>query len=293
LGIEVEAVSVKTSKGGFLGVGLGISSKGPADIPFVLNRFSKNIGYLQYYASTFAGFELEPQEFRENISQDLPVTIHASGIDIATAFPVRKAIISSLNNIVNVFEAKWIVEDVAYWFLGKNRKILGSAYIDPLLTLGTLRQCIRKYKRVSKMFSVPFLPEIPSFNHFVGGDMTVMDFFNAFIKETKAPYVLDLGHFFAYSWLKKINHMRAIEKLDVTNVMEIHLPGGVFKKKNGVLEYAERHEARVISEYLELLEYVMPKTPNLKGVLIENHNATEEVIGYNIDEVTKIVKKYR
>lgn len=189
----------------------------------------------------------------------------------------KKDIIKFTNEIIDRYDIKWIVEDLGLWSI-KGKTV--PFPLPPYLTDAGLKACINNINEYKDGLNVPVCIEFPGFTegtNFFIGNMDGFDFFKTLTEETNTPVTIDIGHILSYQWLKGNqgkDMFKGLEKLPFDNCFELHLSGcQIIKGK-----FRDLHHGILLNEQIELLEYLLPRCPNLKAVTYEDPQYSSEGI---------------
>jgi uncharacterized protein len=101
------------------------------------------------------------------------------------------------------------------------------------------------------------------------------EFLNELCRQTNCSVLLDLHNLYTNAVNHRFDAIDYIARLDLNNVREIHVAGGV--PMMGF--HTDSHTGPVLEEVWCLLEYVAPLTPNLAGVTFEFHESAFSMLG--------------
>lgn len=119
-------------------------------------------------------------------------------------------------------------------------------------------------------FPSPFLLEnAVSYLTFSDQDMSEPDFLNALVRDSGCALLLDLHNLYTNARNHSFDASAFLRALDLAAVVEVHVAGGA--EFAGM--YADSHAGPCPEPVWSLLEEIMPRTPNLKGVTFEFHDS--------------------
>jgi uncharacterized protein (UPF0276 family) len=118
-------------------------------------------------------------------------------------------------------------------------------------------------------------------------------FLNRLCVRSGCGVLLDLHNVYTNSVNHRLKAADYLDNLDLKNVMEIHIAGGA--PMMGF--HADSHNGPVLEGVWEMLEYVVPRARNLRGVTFEFHESSFDVMGENgfreqIDRTRAILGKF-
>jgi uncharacterized protein (UPF0276 family) len=214
-----------------------------------------------------AGFE---EIYRQASRFSKRVNLHHTMLNLGSTLPYeREQILRVTNELSEKIPFGWINEDVGIWFLdGKSVPYP----LPPILTAESLKICTETVRHVMSELQNPLSIEFPGITDgasFHVGDLDLYDFFADLADRSQSLVTLDTGHLLGWEWKQKRfgdEMYRHLEKFPFHQVVEIHMAGS--ESKNG--EFIDRHHGILLPEQFELLEFLVPRCPNLKIVTYED-----------------------
>lgn len=279
-----------------LGVGLDIPWGSPDGFQSDSNQISESTTrFLRHMTHDFSYYFLSFQpKNRGSISADdyLPAyhdlrkrwpnyatrALHHTQLNLGTLDPYdKRAVVRFTNKLVDEMGFSWINEDLGLWsFRGKPLPYP----LPPFLTERGLKAAIDNTRYYQENLNCPVLVEFPGFSEgvsFIIGDLDGFEFFSRVVTETDSPCTLDTGHIISYQWLKGNRDQNLFEGLEILpfeNCFEIHLSGcQIIGDK-----FMDLHHGILLKEQLSLLDYLIPRCPNLKAITYEDPKFTKEGI---------------
>lgn len=107
--------------------------------------------------------------------------------------------------------------------------------------------------------------------------MREADFYNRLCRETGAFLLLDLHNVYAHCRNFGLDRLDFVSRIDLDNVLELHVSGGSESDDSWLQGPALRldsHDGPVPEEVWELLETVLPRCRNARGVTLERLEGT-------------------
>lgn len=205
----------------------------------------------------------------KNLSQSLPVIVHGLGLSIGSAHGINTAYTQMLNHFLQHQPALWHSEHLGYIYAqDQYGKEINAGTILPIpLTDAVLNMVVERIHTLHKQIKLPFL--IENLTHYLPNDeqnqYTEVAFLNRLSEQSGCGLLLDLYNFFCNSINFKFDPYTALAQLNLTQVTEIHLAGGCSYK--GFL--LDVHSDQVGTEVWRLLNWILPRCPNLKAVTYE------------------------
>ncbi|MDF7628961.1 DUF692 family protein [Erwiniaceae bacterium L1_55_4] len=218
---------------------------------------------------------------------DFPIIHHFSGMEPAGIDGLRMDVLDKQNDMSNILQASWCLEDIGIWNVGPYNLPYFAA---PVLCESVLRMTIEGVKKIQEVSGIPFCAEIPSFS-IAAGDMSLGEFFTKLVDETGCGLVLDISHVFSYAIYFDESPASVLHSLPLDAVKEIHIAGGsVHPKYNW--RYRDTHSEKIVEEVFPLLEDALKNCKNLKAVTYElGVGITTEVITVDLENIENSCEK--
>jgi uncharacterized protein (UPF0276 family) len=123
---------------------------------------------------------------------------------------------------------------------------------------------------VQNAIDVPFLLEnnVYFFN-VPEQEMTEPEFLNRLTERTGCGLLLDIHNLYTNARNHGFNPLEFVDDLDLSRVVEVHIAGG--NEFGGM--YIDSHAGPCPGPVWDLLEYVVPRSPNLCGITFEFHES--------------------
>jgi uncharacterized protein (UPF0276 family) len=139
-----------------------------------------------------------------------------------------------------------------------------------------LEMLVARVQRFQQVVAAPLLLEnsvyFVTFSH---QDMTEPQFLNALTARTGCGVLLDLHNLYANARNHRFDARDFLEQLDVSRVVETHIAGGT--EFAGM--YTDSHAGPCPEPVWQLLEYLVPRAPNLRAVTFEFHDSYYGLLG--------------
>jgi uncharacterized protein (UPF0276 family) len=139
-----------------------------------------------------------------------------------------------------------------------------------------LEMVVERIDRVQQAVSAPFLLENSVyFITFSGQDMTEQRFLNELTRRTGCGLLLDVHNVYANARNHGFDAVAFLEELDLGPVVETHIAGGT--EYAGM--YTDSHSGPCPQPVWDLLEWIVPRAPNLRAVTFEFHESYYGLLG--------------
>ena len=106
-------------------------------------------------------------------------------------------------------------------------------------------------------------------------DMAEEDFLNTLCRETGCGVLLDLHNLYTNATNHGFSAEDYLDRLDLSNVVEIHIAGGVPM----IGFHTDSHTGPVLEPVWALLDRTLPQATNLRGVTFEFHESSLDHMG--------------
>src|SRR5713101_754643 len=201
----------------------------------------------------------------------LPIVVHGVELSIGSAHGCNAAYLDLLDRFQKLWPFLWHSEHLGFQTIpGENAHSLNTGVPLPLPpTVEAAELVAERSASIAQRYGVPFLlenaahdlPDLPS-DPEIGDDIGLM---NAIVARSGCLQLLDLHNV----WCNAVNHRHdpfaAIDRMPLDRVGEIHVAGGAWA--DGF--WMDAHDSRVPEPVWDILEYTLPRTPNVGGVVFE------------------------
>jgi uncharacterized protein (UPF0276 family) len=139
-----------------------------------------------------------------------------------------------------------------------------------------LDMIVERVDRFQQVVSAPFLIENSVyFVTFRDQEMTEPQFLNELTRRSGCGVLLDVHNLYANARNHGFQARDFLAELDLSTVVETHIAGG--SEFAGM--YTDSHSGPCPQAVWELLEYIVPRAPNLRAVTFEFHDSYYGVLG--------------
>jgi uncharacterized protein len=217
--------------------------------------------------------ELESwMEFIESASGRLPLVAHSIGLSLGSAEFADDAYVEQLVHWHKRYAFLWHSDHLSFAQVRSasgHEQHAGMAvplpFDDEVLDMVTAR-----IRDLRPRLPSPFLVEnAVAYLNFPDQGMTEPDFLNALVRDSGCALLLDLHNLYTNSRNHGFDALTFLKALDLDAVVEVHVAGG--GEIAGM--YTDSHSGPCPEAVWLLLEEIMPRTPNLKGVTFEFHDS--------------------
>lgn len=279
-----------------LGVGLPYF----ADVPCEFYR-DGNVDFVEITPEIFCGerrsgaLELlsDKLDAARETCGGLPITVHGVQLSIGSAHGCNTAYLDMLDRFQRLWPFAWHSEHLGFQTIpGENAHAVNTGVPLPVPpTAEAVRLVADRSAAIVQRYGVPFLlenavhylPELPV-DPEVGDEVGLM---NEIVERSGCGQLLDLHNV----WCNAVNHGQdpyvTIDNMRLGRVLEIHVAGGAWQ--DGF--WMDAHNGPVPEQVWELLQYTLPRTPNIGGVVFEM--LEEHVVGFGADAIAGEIEKLR
>lgn len=201
----------------------------------------------------------------------LPVVVHGVELSIGSAHGLNKAYLRMLDSFQKECPFVWHSEHLGFQTItGDDNSTLEIGVPLPMpATVEAVELVAERSATILERYGVPFLLENPA--HYFSDLPTDREigneynFLTAFTQRSGCYLLLDLHNLYCNAVNHHFDARDVIKTLPLDRVIEIHVAGGSWR--DGF--WMDAHDGRVPEPVWELLEYVLPKSPNVRGVVFE------------------------
>lgn len=233
------------------------------------------------HENSCAYFDLVPQQLQQakETCAALPMVVHGVQLSIGSVHGWNGAYLDMLEQLQQTWPFVWHSEHLSFQTIpGAQGEVLETGVPLPLPnTDEAARLVIERATAIARRFRVPFLLENPA--HYLetqgkaedvrrNDDVQTLDevdLMNRITAGGTCRQLLDLHNLHCNAVNHGFDAYKAIDRLALERVTEIHLAGGTWR--DGFL--MDAHDNIVPEPVWDLLAYVLPRAPNVAGVLFE------------------------
>lgn len=219
----------------------------------------------------------------------LPMVSHHIGLSIASAIPTDRAYVAQMAAWAERWGAHWLSEHLAFVAIaeGHGPSAAGLALTAPF-DREVLDLAVERARYVIEQTQAPFLLEnSPYYVTFDDSDLCEAEFLNRFCADSGAGLLLDLHNLHCNAVNFGYSGHRFLDELDLGAVVEVHIANG--SELGGM--YADSHSGAPPDPVWDLLDDLVGRAPNLRGVTFEFHDSYLPLIGF--DGVAEVITRAR
>lgn len=212
------------------------------------------------------------------ISRQRPVVAHNIGLSIGNAGFFDLDYVAHLADWQRRYRFPWQSDHLSFAEVtGADGSEHHAGVAVPLpYDRDVLEMIVERVDRVQQAISAPFLLENSVyFVTFRDQEMTEPEFLNALTRRTGCGVLLDVHNLYANARNHGFDAKAFIDELELGSVIEAHIAGGT--EFAGM--YTDSHSGACPEPVWELLEFLVPRAPNLRAVTFEFHDSYYGQIG--------------
>lgn len=252
-------------------LGLGVSTEyGAAEAPGALDlrRLRREhpafARFLEVGIETEKGLDAPTLQW---VAEGRPTTYHFLDVNLDEPEDFTPEWLDEVRGFVARIRPAWICGDAGLWHFGQ-REPGTMLLLPPILMDESASAQAEGIVRLRAATGLEVLPENPPGHVFVG-DLHLLDFFARVCERADTGFVLDCAHLTIYQRFMKLPPLTALDGFPLDRVVEIHVAGGREAEVEGYAFVEDDHTPQVLPETWEILEYIVPRAPNLRAVVFE------------------------
>src|SRR5262249_5761529 len=111
------------------------------------------------------------------------------------------------------------------------------------------------------------------------GELHILDYFALLSEQAECGLLLDCAHLAIFQQNRRLAPLTGLDSFPLDRVVEMHIAGGAMVEVDGYAYIEDSHSPEPVAAAWEILEYVVPRAPNLKAIVYECElNAPEECL---------------
>jgi uncharacterized protein (UPF0276 family) len=248
----------------------GLATTYEGSDPRLLERICPLVDYLEISPDSISemtsdGPRLNAAILREleTVAQEKSFLVHGVGLSIASASGYSQDYIRLLDELFSRLPIAWHSEHLAYTMVEDEQ--LGTM-LPPPRTQEALDMLCERVRFLRSRYKVPFLLEkVVRFLPEYPGDYSEAEFLNTLCRQTGCGLLLDVYNLECDQKNFDFNIEQFLSELDLRNVVEMHLAGGV--EYGGFQVDVHTHVTQ--ESTLEIARDVLARAPQVRAVTFE------------------------
>jgi len=207
-----------------------------------------------------------------------PLVAHSIGLSLGSAVFSDDAYVEQLAHWHRRYRFLWHSDHLSFAQVRSaagHEQHAGMAVPLPF-DFEVLELVTRRIQELCPRIPSPFLVEnAVAYLTFSDQDMTEPMFLNSLVRSGGCALLLDLHNLYTNARNHNFDAFAFLRELDLDAVFEVHVAGGTEVADM----YTDSHSGPCPEAVWSLLEEIMPRTPNLKGVTFEFHDSYFPIFG--------------
>lgn len=233
----------------------------------------------------FAGFLEVGVEIHKGLDEDaiawataqLPTTYHFLDINLDDPDSLSPWWISQTKVQLEQLNAAWMCGDAGLWHMGP-REPGSMMLLPPISALDAVVPMAEGIQNLRETLGIEVFPENPPGSVYLG-PLHLLDFYGRVVETADTGMVLDCAHLAIYQRQKGYAACTALDGFPMHRIIELHVAGARVGSIDGLEFVEDDHTPTVLPETWEILEWVIPRAPNLKAVVFEcERNPLEDTL---------------
>jgi uncharacterized protein len=230
----------------------------------------------------------------EQAAGELPIVLHSIGMSICSADIFDREFAENLMHWADRLQSPWISEHLSFSRIGTGHEVNAAIALPVPYDLEMLDLIVPRVRFFTDSLPCPFLLENSVYYvRYPDQDLPEEEFLNRLCRHSGCGVLLDLHNVYTNSVNHGLSALDYLDNLDLTNVGEIHIAGG----STMMGFHADSHNGPVLEPVWGLLEHVVPRAKNLRGVTFEFHESSFAMMGESgfreqIDRTRAILKEF-
>jgi len=214
--------------------------------------------------------------FLDEVGPRVPIVLHSIGLSICSAELFDESYALKLIECAEKRDSPWISEHLSFSRVGAGHEINAAIMVPVPYDREVLELLAPRVQFFKERLNRPFLLENNVYYfRYLDQDYSEEEFLNTLCAQTGCRVLLDLHNLYANSVNHHFDALDYLCKLDLSNVLEIHIAGGA--PMMGF--HTDSHTGPPPEPVWRLLERVIPQATNLRGVTFEFHESSFGLLG--------------
>jgi uncharacterized protein len=260
-----------------LGVGISgefnIAAKG-IDAGWLKEHYPRLVHFYEYGSDLERGLDAGVRRWA---AAGLPVTYHFLDINLEERADLDSNWLKRTQALAREINAAWLCGDAGRWHFGLRERGHGML-MPPILCRESALETAESIQRIEAETGLACLPENPPAVIYLG-DLHILEYFALVAEHARCGVLLDCAHLAIFQQTRQLPPLAGLDNFPLDRVVEMHVAGGAYTEIDGYKYIEDSHAPEPLAATWEILEYVVPRAPNLKALVFEcEHNAPEECL---------------
>jgi len=211
--------------------------------------------------------DAEAVDFLAKVRRRMPVVPHSIGLSTGSAHYFNRDHVAQLASWHQRFQFPWHSEHLSFNIA---ESAAGDVNVGLTMPLAwdeeTLALMTARVSEIRASVPIPFLLENNVYYlRQVEQEMTEPQFFNALCSASGCGLLMDLHNVYTNARNHGFDPFAFLGQVEMDHVIEVHVAGGM--ERDGF--YLDSHSAVIAEPVWQLLEWLLPRCANLRGVTFE------------------------
>jgi uncharacterized protein (UPF0276 family) len=213
----------------------------------------------------------------DGVARRLPVVPHSIGLSIGSAHGFEREHLAQIERWWQRLRFPWHSDHLAFHLAEHGGSVANIGITLPLARdRESIDLLVPRVAAVQQALPVPFLLENNVYYFDIPhAEMDEAEFLNTLCRESGCGLLLDLHNVYTNARNHRFDARALLAALDLEQVGEIHVAGGM--ELDGF--WLDAHSDTVPPPVWELLDWVLPRCPNLGGVVFELFGSWVSTVG--------------
>lgn len=205
------------------------------------------------------------------VSRSVPLVMHCIGLSICSADVFDEEYLARLADWRARYGCAWTSEHLSFSRTGSGHEINAAMALPVPYDREMLDLLVPRVRTAHERLGCPFLLENNVYYFtFPGQEMLESEFLNALCHQTGCHLLLDLHNVYTNAINHGFDARSFLASLDLTHVLEVHVAGGT-----SLMDFhIDSHSGPTLEGVWDLLAFVAPRMPALRGVTFEFHESS-------------------
>ena len=225
-------------------------------------------------------FEQLPEVYKtlREVSRSVPLVMHCIGMSICSADVFDEEYLEQLVQWRLRHHCLWTSEHLSFSRTASGHESNAAVALPIPYDRQMLELLIPRVRTAQERLRCPFLLENNVYYFtFPRQEMAEAEFLNQLSIETGCHLLLDLHNVYTNSINHGFDARGFLASLDLTRVLEVHIAGGT----SLMGFHIDSHSGPTLDGVWELLDFVAPRAPFLRGVTFEFHESSWPLLREN------------
>jgi len=252
-------------------LGLGVSTEygagdaaGSLDVLALRTAHPAYARFLEVGVETAKGLDTHARAWA---AHGWPTTYHYLDVNLDEPEDFDEPWLDAVRAVIAAIRPAWLCGDAGMWHLGR-RERGHMLLLPPVLAPDAALAMADGVVRLRDVVGREVLPENPPGQVFLG-DLHLLDFFARVTEAADTGFLLDCAHLAIFQRLRGHAPRTGLDGFPLDRIVELHVAGGTPRRHGGFDWVDDDHTPGVLADTWEIVEWVVPRAPNLRAVVFE------------------------